>query len=168
MAQAIISRKGGGGGGYATITFDNVTDNDGVSNLQVAPLSVGRSYFSATSIGGYALFGGGLSNSTYSSTVDAYNSSLTRSTPTALNIARYDLAATTVGNYALFGGGAGNGSKSTVDVYYPASSKTIQLYPNTKYKFSNMSSEATSSTFQEITLTPPISGYIKIAKTTIN
>lgn len=39
-------------------------------------------------------------------TVDAYNTSLVRSTPTSLSQARGDLGATTIGNYALFGGGS--------------------------------------------------------------
>ena len=130
-------------------------------------LNVVRGSLAATGVGSYALFGGGLGSSS-SSTVDAYNTSLTRSTPTALRQARYSLVATTVGSYALFGGGYSGGYSSAVDVYYPASSKTIQLYPGTKYKFSNMSSEATSGTFQEMTLSPPISGYIKVTNTTIN
>ena len=52
--------------------------------------------------------------------VDAYATSLTRSTPTALSVARWGLAATSVGNYALFGGGAEYGGTSkfnTVDAY---------------------------------------------------
>jgi hypothetical protein len=41
----------------------------------------------------------------YYSTVDAYDKSLTRTTPIGLSQARYALAATKVGNYALFAGG---------------------------------------------------------------
>ena len=58
----------------------------------------------AAYVGEYALFGGGYSSS-QSNKVDAYNNSLTRSTPTALSVARANLAATTVRNYALFGRG---------------------------------------------------------------
>ena len=79
-------------------------------------LSEARSFLAATSVGNYALFGGGGDSS--SSTVDAYNTSLTRTSPTALSEARYYLAATSVGNYALFGGGDnGSGERSTVDAY---------------------------------------------------
>jgi tRNA G37 N-methylase TrmD len=60
------------------------------------------------------LFGGGYTGS-YSNTVDAYDNSLTRSTPTALSVDRYYLAATTVGNYALFGGGYS--ASNVVDAY---------------------------------------------------
>ena len=64
------------------------------------PLSQGRSSLAATTVGNYALFGGGGSDSV----VDAYNIGLIRSTPTQLSESRSNLAATTVGNYALFGG----------------------------------------------------------------
>ena len=76
----------------------------------ITPLSKDRGYLAATSIGGYALFGGGGN----SSVVDAYDSNLTRSTPTALLQARSQLAATSIEGYALFGGGQGS---SVVDVY---------------------------------------------------
>ena len=82
-------------------------------------LSVARNYLAATTVGNYALFGGGYNNS-YRDTVDVYNSSLTKSTATNLSVARNYLAATTVGNYALFGGGYSNSSPyyyATVDVY---------------------------------------------------
>ena len=74
------------------------------------PLSSGRGHLAATTIGDYALFGGG-SNS---NVVDAYDTSLTRSTPTPLRYARSHLSATTVGDYALFGGGD---NSNVVDVY---------------------------------------------------
>ena len=82
-------------------------------------LSEARGYFAATSVGNYALFGGGKNdNHAYYSTVDAYDTSLTRTSPTALSEARRNLAATSVGNYALFGGGDnGSGDRSTVDAY---------------------------------------------------
>lgn len=76
-------------------------------------LSKATSNLAATTVGNYALFGGGYTGSN-SSTVDAYDTSLTRTTPTALSEGRRDLAATTVENYALFGGGYGS---NVVDVY---------------------------------------------------
>ena len=58
-------------------------------------LSEARGYLAAASVGNYALFGGGSSSEVdQSSTVDAYNTSLTRTSPTALSEARSDLAAT--------------------------------------------------------------------------
>jgi hypothetical protein len=61
----------------------------------------------ATSVGNFALFGGG-NLSSYprdSAIIDAYDEYLTRTTQTNLYIARGELAATSVGGYALFGGG---------------------------------------------------------------
>ena len=81
-------------------------------------MSVARYYISATSVGEYALFGGGYNGSNYFSTVDAYDTSLTRTNKTSLSAARYYLAATSVGNYALFGGGhTGSNYSSVVDVF---------------------------------------------------
>lgn len=57
---------------------------------------------------------------TYSEAVDAYNASLTHSTPTNLNVARNSLTSTSVGGYGLFGGGktsTSSGAVSTVDSY---------------------------------------------------
>ena len=97
----------------------------------VPNLSVARYELSATTVGNYALFGGGGNDGNiYSSTVDAYNSSLTRTTATSLSKGRIDLAATTVGNYALFGGGCGYGINgytsysSTVDAYNSSLTRT--------------------------------------------
>ena len=72
-------------------------------------LSSARSGLAATTVGNYALFGGGVTNPSYygdaTSVVDAYNGSLVRSKPAALYEAQNGLTATTVGNYALFAGG---------------------------------------------------------------
>ena len=77
-------------------------------------LSLARTSLAATTIGDYALFGGGYDTSgRYVSNVDAYDTSLTRTTPTSLSTGRRNLAATTVGNYALFGGGFTSGTAVT-------------------------------------------------------
>ena len=85
---------------------------DTISNLYkcsgtLTPLSQARSSLAATSIGDYALFGGGYDSSS-SSVVDAYDTSLVRTTPTPLSRARISLSSTSIGNYALFGGGESN------------------------------------------------------------
>ena len=59
----------------------------------------------AITIADCALFAGGRDSDASLVTVDAYDTSLTRSNPTALNVARFELVAATVGNYALFSGG---------------------------------------------------------------
>lgn len=86
-------------------------------------LSVARYGIAATTIGNYALFGGGYA-SNYSSVVDAYNASLTRTTATALSAVRTGLAATTIGNYALFAGGIGSSYSSVVDSYNTSLTRT--------------------------------------------
>ena len=98
-------------GSYETSTVDAY--NKSLTRSTLEDLSVARRNLDATSIGDYALFGGGynLVETTDGridkplSTVDAYDKSLTRSTPTALSVARTNLAATSIGDYALFGGG---------------------------------------------------------------
>ena len=73
----------------------------------------------AATVGGYALFGGGLDlDAQVSSTVDAYSATLVRSTPTGLSDPRQGLGATSVGDYSLFGGGAYlNSYYNDVDAY---------------------------------------------------
>ena len=88
----------------------------------ITALSVARYDLVGASVGNYALFAGGSSGFSSSSdtypTVDAYNSSLVRSTPTALSVARDNLAGTSVGNYALFAGGLNDYTVCpTVDAY---------------------------------------------------
>ena len=65
-----------------------------------------RDKLAATTIGDYALFGGGyFANDGAVDNVDVYNTLLTRSGVSTSLTARYCLAATAVGNYAIFGGG---------------------------------------------------------------
>ena len=118
MGSAFLTRKGGGG---ATITFDN---RHGLERNNVTSLSVARQKIAATTVGNYALFGGGYDGDSYSSTVDAHSTSLSRSTPTAWSVARQKIATTTVGNYALFGGGVGGLYSSTVDAYSTSLSRS--------------------------------------------
>ena len=90
------------GGGELT-SYGNITG-----------LSLARTRLAAATIGNYALFGGGYNTSgTYVSNVDAYDKSLTRTTPTSLSTGRADLGATAVGDYALFGGGFTSGTAVT-------------------------------------------------------
>ena len=89
-------------------------------------MSVARKSLAATTVGDYALFGGGrttTSGTTATTVVDAYNKSLVRSTPTALNSRTIEPNATTVGDYALFGGGFIYGSSG-----YPSAQSTMTAY----------------------------------------
>ena len=117
MARSKVNIGGGGGAeltftAYTPAVTSSVAISSGTPTRSTpTALSVARYSLAATSIGDYALFGGG--NPT-SATVDAYNTTLTRSTPTALSVARYNFAATSIGDYALFGGGY---TSATVDAY---------------------------------------------------
>ena len=85
----------------------------------ITALNTARYSLAATSVGNYALFGGGYTTKSVS-TVDAYNDSLTRTDATSLSKARYQFAATSIASYALFGGGLGTSStdaRTEVDAY---------------------------------------------------
>ena len=114
--NATIGRVAKGGSTYAILSsYTQILSYVGTAT----PLSEARYYLAATTVGNYALFGGG-QDSNYKSTVDAYDTSLTRTIPTPLSETSVYLAAATVGNYALFGGGLsgyGDTLKATVDVY---------------------------------------------------
>lgn len=108
-------------GGVARPCLDG--GNDLVYWGTTTDLSVARSKLSATSVGNYALFGGGYGKST----VDAYNGdSLVRTTATALYSTPSSLAATTVGEHAIFAGGEyTTGSKyETANAYNTSLTRT--------------------------------------------
>lgn len=96
--------------------------NASLTRSTTTGLSVARSGetgMAVASVGNYALFGGGhtLSYDDYMSTVDAYNTSLTRSIPASLSAAKDSIGAASVGNYALFAGGTNGSYLSSVDAY---------------------------------------------------
>lgn len=93
-------------------------------NGNVTPLSAGRFGLAATTVKNYALFAGGASADKYTNTVDAYDSSLTRSTPVSLVNKCINLAATPIGNYALFAGGLSSSYDSISQVQAYDSSLT--------------------------------------------
>jgi hypothetical protein len=89
---------------------------NGVQGLQPT-LSQARSGLSATSVGKYALFGGGWTGTAPSNVVDIWNSETNIWNVTTFSEARYSLAATSVGKYALFGGGFSNVDSNVVDIW---------------------------------------------------
>lgn len=82
-------------------------------------LSAARSSLAAASAGNYAIFAGGQnSGSSYLNTVEAFNSSMTRTNATALSVARRDLSGASIDGYAIFRGGTGPaGAGAATDVY---------------------------------------------------
>lgn len=95
-----------GVGGKARLCYSAELERYGMA----AALSAARDSMRAATVGKCALFAGGYSRSVFgysvSSSVDAYNTSLTKSTPTELSCKRCGHAAASVGGYALFAGGA--------------------------------------------------------------
>ena len=95
-----------GVGGKARLCYSAELERYGMA----AALSAAQDSMRAATVGKYALFAGGYSRSVFgysvSSSVDAYNTSLTKSTPTELSCKRCGHAAASVGGYALFAGGA--------------------------------------------------------------
>lgn len=101
----------GGGNGYSIRDIYNIVDafNSELVHSSPTGLSVARSLLASAHIGSYAIFAGGskraITGSDYNlNTVDAYNSSLTRTIPTALSVARGKLVGTNNANYAIFAG----------------------------------------------------------------
>lgn len=121
-----------GGGNSGSTRYATVDAYDqSLTRTTPTSLSKYRTNLAATSVApaggsspqsGYALFGGGYYNDgvhTYPAIVDAYNASLTRTTPTALSEGREMLEGTNVESYALFGGGSNSSyvPTATVDAY---------------------------------------------------
>lgn len=102
------------------------------------PLSQGRSHLASSTVGNYAVFAGGYGSDS-SSVVDAYNTNLTRTVPTALSVARGDIAATAIGSYVLLAGGA-------LSLYLLSDSETVEAYSSslTRYSATNLSKGRTN------------------------
>lgn len=122
-----------GVGGKARLCYSAELEKVGMATA----LSTTRYDMRAATVGKYALFAGGyISKSSFgysvSSSVDAYNTSLTKSTPTELSCKRCGHAAASVGGYALFAGGASSYNLlgfyenlvSAVDAYDASLTKT--------------------------------------------
>ena len=115
---------GGGHGGMAASDDDSTTVvcafTEELTETLPAELSKDRWGVAATTVGDYALFGGGKWNDGFA-TVDAYDSNLTKVAVAQLSVARGELSATTLGGFALFGGGSqtiyDEEMTTTVDVY---------------------------------------------------
>ena len=124
------------GGGYFSPQRVDAFDTTLTRSIPTE-LSQSKTEFAATTVGTYALFGGGNGNNNYSNGIDAYDQTLIRSTPTdSLSQARAALAATRVENYCLFGGGRDYTSGwryfSTVDGYDQTLTKVTPLDPLSK------------------------------------
>lgn len=95
------------------------------SNITISPA---RRSLAAAPNGSYVLFAGGRTSPTggYSTVVDAFNASLTRTVPTALSVARDGLIGAGVTGYALFAGGFASSTHSAVvDAYNSSNSRSL-------------------------------------------
>lgn len=144
MASATVGNYalfGGGrtGTGDSDMSYEvEAIDTSITLHRTVGDLSRKRTDLAAAKVGDYALFAGGYTynNSSFGigtnsscDTVDAYNSSLTRSAPEALWIPRHDLCGASLGEYALFAGGDykyDSTIRSQVDVYDASLTRTNQ------------------------------------------
>lgn len=120
---------------YSKDTVD--TYNASLVKGTAAALSQARYLLAAAPVGAYALFGGGRysgssSSESYKSTVDAYNTSLTKSTPAALTNAAYFASAAAVGNYAIFACTkyGSSGDVPFADAYSSSLVKTVLSAPS--------------------------------------
>ena len=132
-------------GNYAIFAGGDYNDDEGsyyfntayaydssLTERQLSNMSKQRFLGAATTIGSYALFAGGKNDTAGSSkyfndSVDAYDTSLTKSSAPVLNIARFELAATSVGDYAMFGGGSAYSTSycSDMDLYDKSLTHTV-------------------------------------------
>lgn len=139
------------GGGHSSYAYTSGTSGDITNSVtcfdssltevaSVSPLSVARQALSAVTVDNYALFAGGYPYSQVYrgefTTVDAYDTSLTRYIATPLTHRAESLAATTLDNgfskYAIFAGGntynnttGGLDSRAYVEFYDAALTKTL-------------------------------------------
>jgi hypothetical protein len=131
LAQARTGPKGGTGAGYALFVggYDGNNESTYVdtynSSLTKNTLIIQGSR-NRVGIGGtpsFFLFAGGTTTPTFGQTnlVNAYNTSLTISTPTVLSVARREVVGASIENFILFAGGlVGSTRQTVVDVYNQA------------------------------------------------
>lgn len=91
-------------------------------------LSYSRYWMGSANVGNYLLFAGGRQGTNRLSRVDAYDTSLTRTSVTAqLSIERAQMMCGSIGSYAIFAGGNTDNSNATaaVDAYNSSLTRTI-------------------------------------------
>lgn len=88
-----------------------------VSYGPIIAMSTVRCGHAGGTVGNYALFAGGQDANTYVSTVDTYNTALTRGSAPNLNAAVWSHAAASVGDYVIFAGGENGYYQSTATAY---------------------------------------------------
>ena len=116
----------------------------------ITPLSVARDGLAGATVGNYALFAGGHDHG-IKSTVDAYNTSLVRSTPTALSQARMSLKGESIGNYAWASNDVNEWTTASLntylngDYYNGLSEEAKAMLGDTKYYLGGSASNKSQS-----------------------
>ena len=95
----------------------------------------------ATTVGNYALFGGGRAGSTYFNAVDAYDNTLTKYIlhNNSIKPSQRMLSSLAVGNYALFGGGRDGSAYFSSRCLH-----SIKIKGGIKYEVQNMGQKGTN------------------------
>lgn len=123
----------------------------------VTGLKTARYSLSGSEVGDYALFAGGLTKvSSTSNAVDAYDKTLTRTSPTALSTGRYGMASATNNTYSIFAGG--EGYSDVVDAY----DKTLTRKTPSALSVGRKSSAACASNYIAVAGGNAKSGYSKV------
>ncbi len=119
-------------GFYDTVDIFHLKADGTFERTQTLQLSQGRYYLAATSVGDYALFGGGYNGNEHYNAVEIFHlkgdGTFERTQTLQLSQERSHLAAASIGDYALFGGGYGGGNYSdTVDIFHLKADGTFEL-----------------------------------------
>lgn len=103
---------------FPKIVFEDFFTTQGPTKIKdsIPELSIARAEVSAANNGSYALVAG---SSSYSASVDAYNSSFVRSSATSLSVGRGYITGESLSsnNIAIFAGGYSGSYRSEVDAY---------------------------------------------------
>jgi hypothetical protein len=150
MAESYI-KKVSAGGGKTKINYTNAgvlipiygtASSINYTSSNPATLSLGgyssRVVVATASVGNHVLFAGGsvVGGTVFLSLVDAYNSSLTRTTVTSLSETKNQIGASSNANFAIFAGGWRSGQKSSVDAYNASLTRsTPTAYSTAMYDF---------------------------------
>lgn len=95
--------------------LSKIADPTPLSQARYAPAGASNANYALIGGGVWADFGDGFFG--WSKVVDAYNTSLVRSTPTGFATGRSSSVGATIGDYAIFAGGWASGSMKAVDAY---------------------------------------------------
>lgn len=147
-------------GGESVSAFDTSLTRTVCTSLKT-PTSV---MFAGPLSTGAIFAGGNIAADPYRSPlVYHYDSALSQSMGPSLESARGSGAATTIGNYLLLAGGSTDTVNETVEAFSVGSTFKISVFGvGTKHKLNAGSESTTTQPVTEVTVTPPVTGYIQM------